>query len=163
MGEDLAISGLETTGGKHPGQQTCPHCGMMHETTCPRIKAIEYNADGSVKRIEFHSYEMGRLATDGMVVGAMTEKRTPEQIAREIVAIAERERHNQGMGHFVYEAILPIVRSAVEAETERAARIADTFSNNDFVELENGEHHQINKRTAKSIATAIRSHSENPK
>lgn len=32
----------------------CPHCGMIHETTCPRIKAIEYNADGSVRRIEFH-------------------------------------------------------------------------------------------------------------
>lgn len=32
----------------------CPHCGMIHETTCSRIKAIEYNADGSVRRIEFH-------------------------------------------------------------------------------------------------------------
>jgi hypothetical protein len=28
---------------------------MFHETTCPRIKAIEYEGDGvTVKRIEFH-------------------------------------------------------------------------------------------------------------
>lgn len=34
---------------------TCPHCGMIHQTTCPRIKAIEYQQDGiTVKRIEFH-------------------------------------------------------------------------------------------------------------
>lgn len=34
----------------------CPHCGMIHQTTCPRIKAIEYNADGiTVKRVEFHT------------------------------------------------------------------------------------------------------------
>lgn len=35
---------------------SCPHCGMIHQTTCPRIKAIEYNQDGiTVKRIEFHA------------------------------------------------------------------------------------------------------------
>lgn len=33
----------------------CPHCGMIHQTTCPRIKAIEYNTDGSVRRVEFHA------------------------------------------------------------------------------------------------------------
>jgi hypothetical protein len=33
---------------------TCEHCGMIHETTCPRIKAIEYGSDGRVRRIEFH-------------------------------------------------------------------------------------------------------------
>jgi hypothetical protein len=34
----------------------CPHCGMIHQTTCSRIKAIEYNTDGvTVKRVEFHS------------------------------------------------------------------------------------------------------------
>ncbi len=32
----------------------CPHCGMIHKTTCPRIKAIEYE-NGMVKRIEFHA------------------------------------------------------------------------------------------------------------
>ena len=35
--------------------QSCPHCGLIHHTTCPRIKAIEYHADGSTKRIEFHA------------------------------------------------------------------------------------------------------------
>jgi hypothetical protein len=33
----------------------CPHCGMIHQTTCPRVKAIEYNPDGTVRRIEFHA------------------------------------------------------------------------------------------------------------
>lgn len=33
----------------------CPHCGMIHQSTCPRIKAIEYHPDGiTVKRVEFH-------------------------------------------------------------------------------------------------------------
>ena len=31
----------------------CPHCGAIHSTTCPLIKAIEYHQNGSVKRIEF--------------------------------------------------------------------------------------------------------------
>lgn len=32
----------------------CPHCGCIHSTTCPRIKAIEYGENGMIKRIEFH-------------------------------------------------------------------------------------------------------------
>jgi hypothetical protein len=32
----------------------CPHCGMTHDATCSRIKAIEYGPDGTVRRIEFH-------------------------------------------------------------------------------------------------------------
>lgn len=32
----------------------CQHCGLTHDTTCPRIKAIEYSENGAVKRIEFH-------------------------------------------------------------------------------------------------------------
>ena len=35
-------------------QSGCPHCGLIHQTTCQRIKAMEYNPDDSVKRIEFH-------------------------------------------------------------------------------------------------------------
>ena len=31
----------------------CPYCGMIHQSTCPRIKAIEYHQDGTVKRVEF--------------------------------------------------------------------------------------------------------------
>jgi hypothetical protein len=31
----------------------CDHCGLLHKTTCPRIKAIEYK-DGEIVRIEFH-------------------------------------------------------------------------------------------------------------
>lgn len=34
----------------------CPHCGLIHETTCARIKAIEYQDNGvTVKRVEFHA------------------------------------------------------------------------------------------------------------
>ena len=33
----------------------CPHCGMFHATTCPRVKAVEYHPDGSVRRVEFHA------------------------------------------------------------------------------------------------------------
>jgi hypothetical protein len=32
----------------------CPHCGYGHIGTCPKIKAIEYHQDGTVRRIEFH-------------------------------------------------------------------------------------------------------------
>lgn len=32
----------------------CPHCGLIHETTCPRIKSIEYHENGMTKRVEFH-------------------------------------------------------------------------------------------------------------
>lgn len=36
-------------------QSACPHCGSLHQTTCPRISAIEYHNDGTVKRVEFHA------------------------------------------------------------------------------------------------------------
>jgi hypothetical protein len=32
----------------------CPHCGFIHDFTCPRIKAIDYHPDGTIKHIEFH-------------------------------------------------------------------------------------------------------------
>jgi hypothetical protein len=32
----------------------CPHCGMGHTGTCPRIKAIDYYPDGTTKRVEYH-------------------------------------------------------------------------------------------------------------
>jgi len=33
---------------------SCPHCGFGHTGVCPRVKAIEYNPDGTVRRVEFH-------------------------------------------------------------------------------------------------------------
>ena len=33
----------------------CPHCGNIHAIKCPLIKAIEYNQDGTIKRLEFYS------------------------------------------------------------------------------------------------------------
>lgn len=32
----------------------CPHCGLLHTTTCPRVRSIKYRRDGSVKKLEFH-------------------------------------------------------------------------------------------------------------
>jgi hypothetical protein len=32
---------------------TCEHCDNFHTGQCPRIKAIEYRQDGSVRRIEY--------------------------------------------------------------------------------------------------------------
>lgn len=33
----------------------CPHCGLnvIHTGMCPRIAAIEYNADGTIRRVEY--------------------------------------------------------------------------------------------------------------
>jgi hypothetical protein len=33
--------------------QKCQYCGLIHGAKCPSVKAIEYNPDGSVKRVEF--------------------------------------------------------------------------------------------------------------
>lgn len=33
---------------------TCGHCGMIHGPACPRIRAIEYYENGTVKRVEYH-------------------------------------------------------------------------------------------------------------
>lgn len=32
---------------------SCPYCGGSHATTCHLIKAIEYHANGAIKRVEF--------------------------------------------------------------------------------------------------------------
>lgn len=37
-------------------QNKCPYCGKLHDARCPDVKAIEYNADGTVKRVEFFSH-----------------------------------------------------------------------------------------------------------
>jgi hypothetical protein len=35
----------------------CPHCGCYHSTTCPRVAGIEYNPDGTIKRVDLHNPE----------------------------------------------------------------------------------------------------------
>jgi len=37
-----------------PTPNACRWCGSYHNTACPKVKAIEYHRDGSVKRVEFH-------------------------------------------------------------------------------------------------------------
>lgn len=54
--------------------EKCPHCGLIHETTCHLIKAIEYQPDGvTVKRVEFHGpqpiitpFDPGRMLVGGV-------------------------------------------------------------------------------------------------
>jgi hypothetical protein len=31
----------------------CEYCGLIHEAVCPKVKSIEYNECGTVKRVEF--------------------------------------------------------------------------------------------------------------
>ena len=33
---------------------SCSHCGSMHAGQCPKVKAVEYHLDGTVKRVEYH-------------------------------------------------------------------------------------------------------------
>ena len=43
----------------------CEHCGDRHAGACPRIKAIQYYANGRIKRVEYFppvpSYHLGGL------------------------------------------------------------------------------------------------------
>ncbi len=32
---------------------TCGHCGAIHAGACPRVAAIEYHQDGTIKRVEY--------------------------------------------------------------------------------------------------------------
>ena len=48
-----------TTGSHCLDRQSCPWCSdehtkVYHVGPCPRVKAIEYYPDGTIKRIEFH-------------------------------------------------------------------------------------------------------------
>jgi len=36
----------------------CQHCGLLpHIGLCPKIKAIEYHQNGTIKRVEYHGPE----------------------------------------------------------------------------------------------------------
>lgn len=42
----------------------CPYCGLYHDAICPRVKAIEYNPDGTIKRVELKTIIEGPLGTE---------------------------------------------------------------------------------------------------
>jgi len=46
-------------------QGPCSYCGSYHVGVCPRIKSIEYYANGTVKRVELHGQPPAALADDG--------------------------------------------------------------------------------------------------
>lgn len=48
----------------------CPHCGYIHSGPCPRIKAIEYYPDGTVKRVEYNTPEPLQAATLPWQIGS---------------------------------------------------------------------------------------------
>lgn len=60
-------------------EPTCSYCGMIHHGTCPKVKAIDYFPDGTVKRVEFHKPEplLSGLDIGRMLVGGcgVTETR----------------------------------------------------------------------------------------
>ena len=43
---------MDTTAVEH-----CPYCGNIHDGVCPKVKAIEYHPNGTVKRVEFHDWK----------------------------------------------------------------------------------------------------------
>jgi hypothetical protein len=51
---DKAVPMSHDISSADPSTAKCPHCGLSHDTTCPRIRAIEYYPDGTTKRVEFH-------------------------------------------------------------------------------------------------------------
>jgi hypothetical protein len=40
------------------GFEPCGWCGLIHQGACPKVKAIEYYPNGTIKRIEFHGASM---------------------------------------------------------------------------------------------------------
>lgn len=46
---------------------TCPYCSAYHTAMCPKVKAIEYHPNGTVKRVELHDSAQTRYATGGVI------------------------------------------------------------------------------------------------
>ena len=90
----------------------------------------------------------------------MTEKRTPEQIADEIMV------GDYADAAAMEAAVASAIRSAVEAETERCAGLAEqTQAERKQHRLKYGGSIVMSdgETIAKTIVERIRSHSENPK
>jgi len=48
------IGASDTSYGSMP--RFCGHCGSWHGPACPRVKAIEYYPDGTIKRVEYNDF-----------------------------------------------------------------------------------------------------------
>lgn len=52
------------------GMTQCQWCGAWHGLRCPHVQAIEYHADGTVKRVEFVKPEPINLKLVGQIKNA---------------------------------------------------------------------------------------------
>ena len=78
----------------------CPHCGIIHETTCPRIRALEYHPDGSLKRVEFHGQMplaigtlLGPPAYEPAIIQTGGTPTDPRQVAGRFGSLEDANRH----------------------------------------------------------------------
>lgn len=58
--------------------EPCTHCGHYHFGPCPRIKAVEYWPNGTVKKVEYH--DMPLLAHHVKTLSDEQSKDTPKEI-----------------------------------------------------------------------------------
>lgn len=69
---------------------SCRYCGCWHNGTCPKVKAIEYHPDGSVRRVELHENAAGDLALHGEAAERVEAARL--RIERVLVRLVAMER-----------------------------------------------------------------------
>lgn len=54
----------------------CGHCGGYHIGTCPRVKAVEYHPNGTVKRVEYHEPHPVHVQTPWVVGDDLQKPKT---------------------------------------------------------------------------------------
>lgn len=53
----------DVTGTAVEATEACRYCGSLHVGMCPKVSAIDYYEDGSIKRVEFHAVQNASDAT----------------------------------------------------------------------------------------------------
>ena len=102
-----------------PDPRKCLHCGGYHETTCPRIKSIEYDASGYIiRRVEFHDPAREEIARASAGGG---DEQNPAEAAYEIDRVMGLEDFWRGSAH----ATACKRDEANEALRDAQARIAE--------------------------------------
>lgn len=60
--------------------KACGHCGMWHGPVCPRIKAVDYYPDGSIKRVEYREPETVASGGSQIALPPGWQSETPTRI-----------------------------------------------------------------------------------